>query len=73
MIPNTHKRWGAAWLLPPQTREAGERKEQMILLIEYESHVQIVRNVLSEESELQNTLHDGTGTQSPEGQCADTN
>lgn len=45
----------------------------MIALIEYESHVQILRNMLSEETELQSALHDGTRTPSPEGQRADTN
>lgn len=64
---------GAAWLSPPQSREAVKRREQMMALIEYESHVQILRNVLSEETEWQSTLHDGTGARSPEGQCADTN
>lgn len=42
---------GTAWLSPPQAKQVLEGREQMIASIEYESHVQISRNMLSEETE----------------------
>lgn len=51
---------GSVWLSPPPAREAVGRREQMIALIEYESHVQILRNTLSEETASQSALHAGT-------------
>lgn len=42
---------GAAGFSPPQSREVVERREQIIVLIEYENHVQILRNMLSKETE----------------------
>ena len=59
---------GTARLSPPQAREAVERREEVIALIDYESHVQILRNTLSEETENYRA-HCMMGlAQNPEGQ-----
>lgn len=41
----------------------------MIALIEYESHVQILRNMLSEETASRNALHAGTRAESRRSVC----